>query len=387
MRGCITLIFLAFIVNVQLVALADDASPSDLKVFALWRGVVIEEFKAFRTHEDDALTGTPTINYLAHQQYNDLLPPQEILLRLQISRYDEVDATWGCRAALIGLKWLVLNDRPKAASLYDRDFIKHVREYVGDARRCENGLKLKPMATKLRELADATDELAEPEETPRVNVAGRLALSQLPGGDMLVDVTIDYVFRQVFRGNPESRLVVAYAAPSTSEKIVATVAFLARSFATVCRLDRAQVLLIRNDLPWKFIKRDAPRLFTQLAEGSYDPRTIVDSKSFDVVVTTRVAPRLDVEMNDYYWARRFLYTDKGYDDDKVEALTIKDIKKKYHIGEDWKLPAASGLVIYDGNTTILGAALFQDATLNKITKGMCDDFDGQKKKENQQPSP
>ncbi|MGH6935757.1 MAG: hypothetical protein ACRED2_06170 [Methylocella sp.] len=387
MRECITLIFLAFIVNVQLVALADDASPSDLKVFALWRGAVIEEFKAFRTHEDDALTGMPTINYLAHQQYNALLPPQEIFARLQISRPRDVDATWSCRAALIGLKWLVLNDRPRAASLYDRDFIKNVQDYVGDARRCENGLKLKPMATKLRELADATDEMAEPEETPRVNVAGRLPLSQLPGGDMLVDMTIDYVFRQAFRGNPESRLVVAYAAPSTSEKILATVAFLARSFATVCRLDRIQVLLIRNDLPWKFIKRDAPRQFIRLAEGSYDPRTIVDSKSFDVMVATRVAPRLDVEMDDYFWAQEKLYTNKGYDDDKVEALTIKDMKKKYRIGEDWRLPAANDLVIYDGKTAILGAALFQDATLNKIMKGMCDDFDGQKKKVNQQPSP
>ena len=135
MRGCITLIVLAFIVNVQLVASADNASPSNLKVFALWRGAVIEEFKAFRSHEDDALTGTPTINYLAHQQYNALLPPQEILARLQISGPRDVDATWSCRAALIGLKWLVLNDRPKAASLYDRDFIKNVRDYVGDARR------------------------------------------------------------------------------------------------------------------------------------------------------------------------------------------------------------------------------------------------------------
>ena len=386
MRGCITLIVLALIVNVQLVASADNASPSNLKVFALWRGAVIEEFKAFRSHEDDALTGTPTINYLAHQQYNALLPPQEILARL-ISGPRDVDATWSCRAALIGLKWLVLNDRPKAASLYDRDFIKNVRDYVGDARRCENGLKLKPMATKLRELADATDEMADPEETPRVDVTRRLALSQLPGGDVLVDVTIDYVFRQAFRGNPESRLVVAYAAPSTSEKILATVAYLARSFATVCRLDRVQVLLIRNDLPWKFIKRDAPRQFIRLAEGSYDPRTIVDSKSFDVMVATRVAPRLDVGMSDYYAAQEKLYTDKGYDDDKVEALTIKDMKKKYRIGEDWRLPAANDLVLYDGKTTILGVALFQDATLNKIMKGMCDNFDGQKETENQQPSP
>lgn len=63
------------------------------------------------------------------------------------------------------------------------------------------------------------------------------------------------------------------------------------------------------------------------------------------------------------------------------------MKKKYRIGEDWRLPAANDLVLYDGKTTILGVALFQDATLNKIMKGMCDNFDGQKETENQQPSP
>jgi len=150
MRRGIALIFLAFMMSALLVALADEASSSDLKLFALWRRAVIEEFNAIRTHEDDALSGTPTINYLAHQQYNALLPPQEVLARLQGIRFRDVDVTSGCRDALIGLKWLVLNDRPKAASLYDRDFIKSAHNYVGDARRCETGMNLKPMATKLR---------------------------------------------------------------------------------------------------------------------------------------------------------------------------------------------------------------------------------------------
>jgi len=145
----------------------------------------------------------------------------------------------------------------------------------------------------------------------------------------------------------------------------------------VCRLDRAQVLLIRDDLPWKFIKRGAPLQFIRLAEGSYDPHTSVDSKPFDIMVATRVAPLVDVEMDEYDYAQEKFYTDKGYDDDKDEALTIKDMKKKYRIGEDWRLPVANDLVGYDGKTAALAANLFDDARINQIIKGMCDGFDGQ----------
>jgi hypothetical protein len=44
------------------------------------------------------------------------------------------------------------------------------------------------------------------------------------------------------------------------------------------------------------------------------------------------------------------------------------MKKKYHIGEDWRLPAANDLVSYDGNTAALAANIFDDTRINQIIK-------------------
>ncbi len=168
-----------------------------------------------------------------------------------------------------------------------------------------------------------------------------LALSTTAPG--LADVVIHSASRQPYAGKPTSIIVYAYMAPEPLDRVAPTAMFLARAVRATCNSGWAQVRMMRNDVPWAYIKPSAAQRYSKIADAYFDPDKIADQDDHLTFSLVRLTPLSEIQQSEMFYKRFIEYQGQGVDDQKAERSAIRDVKKAFGIKGDWYVPP--------GNTT------------------------------------
>ncbi len=191
------------------------------------------------------------------------------------------------------------------------------------------------------------------------SAAGRLHLTSVSPD--LSDTTLDLV---VPKGDGASE-VRAYATLDAPEVLGATALFLARGYVAICKRPRVTVVMVRGDLPWATVGRDAPPTLTTAADAV---ATAADESA--VRTARRLPSKRDVEAAIFHRERvRALGAGVA-----AEREALGDVTKRFRLAKTWRPPSGDPLVRAIVRDVADDASAFPDVA--RTIRGTCKGYDG-----------